>query len=83
MDNLNAIHKAREAFIVSENSERIGRALSHNIMITNSCLVMQSTTKELTIGDGVDQEKSWVLMVGRFLSSMKAYMFAVIHVMWP
>ena len=29
--NLNALHKAREAFIQSEHSERIRRALSHNI----------------------------------------------------
>ena len=30
-DNLNALHSAREAFIQSEHSERIRRALSHNI----------------------------------------------------
>ena len=30
-DNLSYLHKAREAFIQSENSERIKRALSHNI----------------------------------------------------
>ena len=30
-DNLVAIHKAREAFIEGENSERIKRALSHNV----------------------------------------------------
>ena len=30
-DNLDAIHKAREAFIASENSEKIKRALSHNV----------------------------------------------------
>ena len=30
-ENLNALHKAREAFIQSEHSERIRRALSHNI----------------------------------------------------
>ena len=29
--NLNALHKAREAFISSENSERLKRALKHNI----------------------------------------------------
>ena len=29
-DNLCALHKAREAFIASENSEKIRRALSHN-----------------------------------------------------
>ena len=29
--NLNALHKAREAFISSENSERLKRALRHNI----------------------------------------------------
>ena len=64
MDNLNAIHKAQEAFIMSENSERISRALSHNIRTNNDTkflLVMLSTTKELTIGDGVDQEKSYSL----------------------
>ena len=30
-ENLEALHKAREAFIASEHSERIRRALSHNI----------------------------------------------------
>lgn len=30
-ENLNALHKAREAFIESEHSERIRRALSHNV----------------------------------------------------
>ena len=30
-DNLEALHKAREAFIASEHSERIRRALAHNI----------------------------------------------------
>ena len=30
-DNLNALHSARKAFIESENSERIKRALNHNI----------------------------------------------------
>ena len=30
-DNLNAMHKARTAFIASENDERIKRALSHNV----------------------------------------------------
>ena len=35
MDNLNVIHKAREAFIMSENSERICRALNHNIRTSN------------------------------------------------
>ena len=35
MDNLNAIHKAQEAFIMSENSERICRALNHNIRTSN------------------------------------------------
>ena len=34
--NLNALHKAREAFITSENSERIRRALRHNIRTTNN-----------------------------------------------
>ena len=29
--NLNMLHKAREAFIAAENSERLRRALSHNI----------------------------------------------------
>ena len=29
--NLEALHKAREAFIASENSEKLRRALSHNI----------------------------------------------------
>ena len=31
LDNLNALHKAREAFIMSESSERIRRALRHNV----------------------------------------------------
>ena len=31
LKNLEALHKAREAFIASENSEKIRRALSHNI----------------------------------------------------
>ena len=30
-NNLKAIHKAREAFIASENSEKIRRALAHDI----------------------------------------------------
>ena len=30
-ENLDALHKAREAFVQSENSEKIRRALSHNI----------------------------------------------------
>ena len=30
-NNLDAIHKSREAFISSENSEKIRQALSHNI----------------------------------------------------
>ena len=30
-NNLKAIHKAREAFIASENSEKIKRASAHNI----------------------------------------------------
>ena len=30
-NNLKAIHKAREAFIASENSEKISRALAHNV----------------------------------------------------
>ena len=34
-DNLNALHRAREAFIESERSERISRALSHNIRTSN------------------------------------------------
>ena len=33
-DNLQALHKAREAFMASENSERIRRAMSHNIRTT-------------------------------------------------
>ena len=32
--NLEALHKAQEAFIAAENSERIKRALSHNIHAT-------------------------------------------------
>ena len=31
MKNLEALHKVREAFIASENSEKLGRALSHNV----------------------------------------------------
>jgi hypothetical protein len=34
-DNLNALHCARQAFIESERSERIARALSHNIRTSN------------------------------------------------
>ena len=30
-DNLAALHRAREAFIASENSETIRRALNHNV----------------------------------------------------
>lgn len=30
-DNLTALHRAREAFIASENSETIRRALNHNV----------------------------------------------------
>ena len=30
-NNLKALHKAREAFIASENSEKIRKALAHNI----------------------------------------------------
>ena len=33
LDNLNALHKAREAFTKSESSERIRRALRHNVRI--------------------------------------------------
>ena len=33
-DNLQMIHKTREAFIASENSEKIRRALSHNVRTT-------------------------------------------------
>ena len=33
-ENLNAIHIARQAFIASENSERLRRAMSHNIRTT-------------------------------------------------
>ena len=31
LDNLNALHKAREAFIMSESSECIRQALRHNV----------------------------------------------------
>ena len=31
MKNLETLHKAREAFIASENSEKLRIALSHNI----------------------------------------------------
>ena len=34
-ENLNVLHKAREAFIKLENSERLKRAISHNIRTTN------------------------------------------------
>ena len=33
--NLNAIHKARENFIKAESSEKIQRALSHNVRTFN------------------------------------------------
>ena len=35
-DNLNGLHRAREAFIESERSERISRALSHNVRTSNN-----------------------------------------------
>ena len=35
-DNLNAPHKAREAFIMSESSERVRRALPHNVRTYNN-----------------------------------------------
>ena len=44
-DNLDAIHKARESFIQNESSERIRRALNHNVRTS-------SDTKFLT-GDSV------------------------------
>ena len=34
-DNLNALHKARELFVRSESSERIRRALRHNVRTTS------------------------------------------------
>ena len=34
-DNLNAIHKARKNFIKAESSEKIRRALSHNVRTFN------------------------------------------------
>ena len=34
-NNLHALHQAREAFIAAENSDRIRRALTHNIRSSN------------------------------------------------
>ena len=31
IDNLTALHKAREAYVASESSEKIHRALNHNV----------------------------------------------------
>ena len=54
-NNLDALHKAREAFIQSENSEKIRRALSHNIRSTGDV--------KYCTGDMVyfkrDSSKSW------------------------
>ena len=54
-DNLTALHKARQAFILSESSERIWRALNNNVQ-------MSGDTKYIT-GDSVCfkkiNEKQW------------------------
>ena len=34
IDNLTALHKAREAYVASESSEKIRRALNHNVRTT-------------------------------------------------
>ena len=44
--NLDAIHKAREAFIASENSEKIRSALSHNIKYMVTSNTSQETTDD-------------------------------------
>ena len=54
-ENLNALHKAREAFVRSENSERVRRALRHN--------VRTSTDNRYVTGDKVyykrAADKNW------------------------
>ena len=37
--NLEVLHKVREAFIAVENSERIRRALSHNILVVTKSIL--------------------------------------------
>ena len=49
-DSLDAIHKARESFIQSESSERIRRALNHN--------VRTSSDKKFLTGDSVYYKKA-------------------------
>ena len=47
MKNLEELHKAREAFIASENSEKLKRALSHNIKTSGDISLLQKTQQQL------------------------------------
>ena len=58
--NLDARHKAREAFIASENSKKIRRALSHNIIhlvTSNTSQETLPTISAWTVQNGMDQPK--------------------------
>ena len=56
-DNLAALHKAREAFVSCENSDKIQCALSNNIRTSRDTNVTVYISKEQMISDGKDLER--------------------------
>ena len=71
-NNLKAIYKVREAFIASENSEKMRRALAHNIRTSGDILQETMFTSNMqTAENGMAQRQYYSKIGSNFSSKME------------
>ena len=77
LDNMNALHKAREACITSESSECIRQALHHNVRTYSDNVFVTGNSvyyKQANNRKWRGPKKYWVKMVSKLWLNTRAYM---------